>query len=138
MKFVEWPADAMPEQAAITLCVVDDDPLATALGEAVAGKAVRNRALQVRSLRIGDDARACHVVDFGGMEAGSAERAILSLKGRAVLTVGDGDAFTARGGAIGLFLDGNHMRFGVNVSAVQRANLQMSSKLLSLAKRKDE
>ena len=42
--------------------------------------------------------------------------------------------FAARGGIANFFMDGSRMRFAVNPGAASRAQLQISSRLLSLAR----
>jgi hypothetical protein len=56
------------------------------------------------------------------------------LRGSSALIVGEGTKFAERGGGVQFFLENNRLRFAVNVDAVQRARLAVSSKLLALAK----
>jgi len=48
--------------------------------------------------------------------------------------VGEGAGFAEHGGGIQFFLEDNKLRFAINVDAVHRAHLTVSSKLLALAK----
>jgi len=48
--------------------------------------------------------------------------------------VGERDGFARRGGVIGLVVEDNLARFEVNLQAAQRSGLQISSKLLGLAR----
>ena len=57
-----------------------------------------------------------------------------SLRGTSALVVGESDGFAERGGGIQFFLEDNKLRFAVNVDAVQKARLSVSSKLLALAR----
>jgi hypothetical protein len=50
-----------------------------------------------------------------------------------VLTVGETELFTARGGAINFVMKDGKVRLEINLAAAQQANLQISSKLLSVA-----
>jgi hypothetical protein len=50
-----------------------------------------------------------------------------------VLTVSDAPQFAQRGGMIGFQLDGNRVRFAVNLGAAQEAGLQFNSELLRVA-----
>ena len=51
-----------------------------------------------------------------------------------VLTVGDDAEFSRKGGAVTLELRGSRIKLHVNVDAVRRHGLQVSSKLLQIAK----
>jgi hypothetical protein len=55
------------------------------------------------------------------------------LRGTNVLTVGESDGFSHHGGIVNLLLSGGRIRFEVNPHAAERAHLQISSRLLSLA-----
>ena len=56
-----------------------------------------------------------------------------ALKDAPVFSVSDRDNFAESGGVAQLILENNRMRFVINLAAAQRARLQLSSKLLSLA-----
>jgi hypothetical protein len=56
------------------------------------------------------------------------------VKDMPVFTVSDADNFAESGGVAQLILEKERMRFAVNVPAATRARLQLSSKLLSLAR----
>src|SRR5207302_9764285 len=51
-----------------------------------------------------------------------------------ILTIGEPPGFAARGGIINLTLEDNKVRFEVNIGAAKQANLNISSRLLALAK----
>ena len=51
-----------------------------------------------------------------------------------VLTIGDGEEFTASGGVIGFFTEKTRLQFAISEGAAERAGLTISSKLLRLAK----
>jgi hypothetical protein len=70
---------------------------------------------------------------------GAAENKRLSellegLKGSTTLFVSDIPGSAEKGGGIEFYLEDNKMRFSINVDAVQRAHLAISSKLLTLAR----
>jgi hypothetical protein len=53
-----------------------------------------------------------------------------------VLTVGETDKFTQSGGLINFITEGDKVRFEINNDSARSAGLQISSKLLALAKRR--
>ena len=60
--------------------------------------------------------------------------AIQVLKGAPVLTIGETPGFARNGGIINLILEDNKVRFEVNVQAAKDADLNISSRLLALAR----
>ena len=128
--FVSWPVDDIA--APICIGVVGQDPFGTALDEAVRGKLLNGRAFTVRRSRKGQDLSSCQIVFISSSEHGPL-RLILSKLKDAVLTVGDMPQFCERGGIIGFELLDRRVHLRINLEAAQRARLQISSKLLSLA-----
>lgn len=81
--------------------------------------------------------KKCHVLFFHAHAAKDHNcHDIVELLGDSgVLTVGDMKNFAAKGGIIGFVIEKKKVRFEVNLTAAERANLKISSKLLRLAKR---
>ncbi len=134
-KFVEWPPDAFPnEKAPITLCVFGTDPFGRALDEIVHGKAASNREFAIRRTAKPEDLRGCQIIFISDAERGRLAEIFESLKHSSVLVVGESDGFAEHGGCIQFYLEDKKVRFSINVDAVQRARLTVSSKLLALAR----
>jgi hypothetical protein len=131
-KFTEWPA--LPPSAPIVLCVVADAAVAAALADAVRGHLIEDHAVDVRQPVNSRSWTGCQLLFIGKAEInplvlGKAETQALPL-----LTVSDRKGFSHDGGAIELYIDDGHMRFAVNLQAVKRSDIHLSSKLLTLAK----
>jgi hypothetical protein len=134
-KFVEWPPDAFPnEKAPIILCVFGTDPFGRALDEIVKGKTASNREFAIRRTMKPEDLRGCQIIFISDAERERLNEVLESLKRSSVLLVGESDGFAQRGGCIQFYLEDNKVRFSINVDAVQRARLTVSSKLLALAR----
>jgi hypothetical protein len=132
-KFVDWPADAFPdEKSPFQLCVLGEDPFGGSLDTVVANESVNGRPIAVRRLAHGADPKACQILFLGRAER---QPEVLSgLRGSPVLTVGESDRFLAEGGLISFFLEAHRVRFEINLQNVERTRLKISSKLLRLAK----
>jgi uncharacterized protein DUF4154 len=133
-KFVEWPADSLPGEAPLLLCVSGDNGVADALEDAIRGRIVDGHRVVLRRVKLDDSVRVCHVLYVSSLTAHDAGLLVDRLAGVPVLTASDLDRFAEIGGVAHLFLDGNRMRFAINLESAQRARLKVSSKLLGLAK----
>jgi len=136
-KFVEWPAVAFksPEDP-ITICVLGQNPFGTALEDVVHDKTVANRGFVVREVLNAQQASNCQIVFVSASERKRFRFLLDQFKGRSILTVGEGDDFTANGGIINFKLKDARVRIEIDAGAADRAGLRISSKLLSLAERK--
>jgi hypothetical protein len=133
-KFLEWPAGrfAGPEQP-ITIGVLGETPLAAELESLVKDRRINGRAVLVRSASSLDDLRDLHLL-FVGANCDHALKSIqAAAKDRGVLTVGETPAFEAAGGMITFRIEGDKVRFAINISAAEQARLKISAQLQQLA-----
>ncbi|HZS46541.1 MAG TPA: YfiR family protein [Blastocatellia bacterium] len=134
-KFIDWPADAFSSDSSpIVIGVVGNDPFGGALEQTTSGRSVNGRPIAIKRLRLGQDLRDCHILFVSVSEKRQLTAVMLSVKQASVLTVGDMDEFIDEGGVIRFLLEGDRVRFEINLAAAERARLKISSKLLSLAK----
>jgi hypothetical protein len=133
-RFVEWPGEAVVESDAFRICVVGDDPFGPLLDDAVRGKTVHDKPVEI--VHPEDiDAIRCHIAFFASSGAPALPRLLTALGGRGILTVGETEDFTRAGGVIAMRVEESKVRFDINVDAAQRAGLHVSSQLLKLASR---
>lgn len=133
-RFTEWPDDVLPDGARLEMCVDGDALVAEALEQAIQHRRIESHELAVRVLAAHDSAVGCHVLFVSAAETGQVPTRLESVRSHAVLSISDNPKFTERGGVIQLRLENERMLFTINVSAAARARLQLSSKLLSLAR----
>jgi hypothetical protein len=132
--FTEWPAGVLAPQQRLSLCVIGDNAVADALEQTIKGRNVDNHELTVEVIKPDGPILSCHLLYISGLDARRSALLLYGLNGTSIFTVGDGDRFAEMGGIAQLILENGRMRFVVNVGAAQRANLKISSKLLTLAK----
>ena len=133
-KLVEWSPGAAQTDQPIVIGVLGNNAFAETLGRVVDGKNLDGRPFVVRTLRSQDfrDCR-CHILFVGSAERTSVEEIIRFQESASVLTVSEASDFARDGGIIAFVLQDNKIRFEVNVEAAKRADLAISSRLLSLA-----
>ena len=134
-KFVEWPPQAFPSASTpLAICVLGPNPFGRSLEEAVDGKIVDDRKLVVRQFADIRQVAGCHILFVSSPERKFLRAILADLRESGVLTVGETAGFTAEGGVITLQLEGDRVRFEINLDAAGRQKLLISSKLLSLAR----
>jgi hypothetical protein len=132
-KFTAWPADALPPARELSMCVVGDEAVRTALEQTVSGHTIDGRSLSVRTLGSSASASACHLLYVSGESLARATGQLEGVRGAAVFTVSDGERFAESGGIAELARVKGRMRFTVNLGAARRARLRLGSQLLNLA-----
>ena len=134
VKLVTWPDSPLTRAPTLSICVLDDDPLADALDTTVRDKRLMGRPLAVGRFSRIDEVVPCAVLFVGRGMSGRLPQILVQLRGQSVLTVSDAEGFTAQGGMIGLFVEDHRVRFEVGAATAQAAGLQISSKLLRLSR----
>ena len=133
-QFVAWPANAFVDsQSPIVIGVLGDDPFGEYLDETVRSEKVDGRPLVVFRYHNTGEIKACHVLFISQSETARLKEILAQLKDRSVLTVGDQENFSRRGGMVRFYKDKNRVRLRVNVEAVKAAGLSISSKLFRFA-----
>jgi hypothetical protein len=135
LKFVEWPADtSVGAKDPFVVIIIGEGATADATEQFLESKMIGARPLVVRRIRWDQSlagARAAFVLE---RDAKKLHRVLDAAASAGVLTIGEGESFTARGGVIGLLVEDRRVRFDVDTSAAQNAGLRISSKLLALTR----
>jgi hypothetical protein len=80
------------------------------------------------------DLKDCNILFVSSSETQHIDEVVNMLKWLPILTIGETPGFATRGGIINLTLEGNKVRFEVNIEAAKQAKLNISSRLLALAR----
>jgi hypothetical protein len=131
-RFVDWPARP-GAPAGLALCVVGKDPFGRAL-DALEGKAVGDRKLQVRRVPEPDSLAGCDIVFISASEQHRLAAILRALRSSPALTIGDTQGFAQQGVMINFYLEGDRVRFEVNPDSATDAGVRISSKLLRLGR----
>ena len=134
--FVEWPRGTLDKPGQpLVVGSLGNDAFVDVLADMIRGESVQGHPVEVRRFEKLGDLSLCHLL-FITDEMQPSLPQVLAVVERVggVLTVGNGDQFTAEGGVIGFIREGNKVRFEVNVAAAERGGFKISSKLLRLAR----
>jgi hypothetical protein len=133
-KYVSWPSTGIPERspAEVRICVTANDAFFALLKSAVQGEDIDGKPLIPIALDGLDDAKTCQILYVGNTQTPDARAWLLAVRNSQVLTVGDGAI--ADDPVIAFVRDQNRIRFDVNRAAASRRGLNVSAKLLRLAR----
>jgi hypothetical protein len=135
LKFVEWPVNAsLRAKDPFVVLIIGEGATADATEHFLESKTLGERPLVVRRAQWDQSlagARAAFVVE---RDPKKLHRVLDAAAAAGVLTIGEGESFTTRGGVIGLLVENRRVRFDVDTSAAQIAGLRVSSKLLALTR----
>jgi len=132
-KFVKWPGHKA-QGVTFVVAVLGDDPFGDALDRTFDGKMILDRKVEIRRITRVDSPAGIGLLFVASSESPRLVQVLKAVEGQAVLTVGEMDRFTERGGMIGLRLASDVVKFDINLAEVEKAGLDMSSQLVRLAR----
>src|SRR5262249_14181139 len=118
--FVEWPdsAFASPKDP-FRLCVYGNFSFGTALSELTRTEAAHGRRVDIRWAHKDSELHACQVVFISRSEQKNYSKIIASLRGTAILTVGETTDFAESGGMIEFGYENGTLTFEVNLALAE-------------------
>ena len=133
-KFASWPQDTFATASSpVRLCIYKDS-LSDEVTAPLSGKLLQDRPVKVIPVTDMRGVKECHVLYLAAHHADAAlARGRSILDELPVLTISDAENFAQSLGHIGLFEENGRLRFQINLAAVEKSGLGLSSKLLNLA-----
>ncbi len=133
-RFVEWPdGNAAAKNESFEICVLGADPFGRTLDATLATGTIGGKSVAAKRISKPEEVDSCRILFISSSEESHLKEVLAALDKASVLTVSDIPRFSERGGMIGFVLDGNRVRFDVNLASAQGARLTMSSELLKVA-----
>ena len=134
VKFVEWPSEAFGDpQAPIQIGVAGKTSVLEALQAAVKGREIGGREIVVKRVETPESASQVHLLFLGADTDTSLSKWLAQAAKAGVLTVGESESFRDSDGMIAFVLQGDRLRFEINVGEAERARLRISAQLQKLA-----
>lgn len=128
--YTEWPEETGDT---LNLCVFGEERFGDAFNQ-IRGKLVNQRRLNIYQIASQKEVQGCQIVFIGEQESQYAQKTINALADSPVLTVTDGFVPLGSGIMVSMVVEERKIAFNINASAARRAKLNISSKLLRLAR----
>lgn len=132
VRFTSWPNDA-PMKDTIDFCVVGDNAVQQSF-VGIDHKTVGDKTLQIINLTRLRNFEQCHVLYVSDLKQNILLQIFVEIKKHPLLTIGEGYDFAAQGGMVGLENVNGKITLHVNLSVARESNLNISARLLKLAK----
>jgi YfiR/HmsC-like len=133
-RFVKWPGAAAAGRGdSFAVCVLGQDPFGAILDATLAGEILDGKPVVLRRISKPQDGAECRILFISSKEEKRLKEILTSLNEGGVLTVSDMPGFTERGGMIQFVLQGDKVRFEINLESAESARLVLSSELLKVA-----
>lgn len=130
-RLVDWPtAPAGP----VVIAILGEDSFAEVLDRTITGKTIGGRPLIVRRPSRTAELKDCRILFVASSERKRVAPILSAVRGAPVLTVGEFEGFLEEGGGVNFAVENDRVRFDVNLRAAREAGVQISARLLNLAR----
>lgn len=132
--YVRWPKAVLNADVdTFECCVLGAGRLSELLAH-FDGEKIMGKTIHVKRMQTIEALGECHMLFIASSEKKNLAPILKAIEGKPILTVGDIDGFARDGGVINLIRKKSSVHFEINREAGKRAGLNISSKLLRLAK----
>ena len=133
-RFIDWPPSAFSSaNAPFVIGIIGNDPFGEYIEQLVKREYVNNHPIVVKRYNQVIEITGCHILFINIPATKKTKEILLLARNHSILTVSDDDNFTRLGGIVSFYKEHHKVRFKINISSSKTAQLEISSKLLSLA-----
>jgi len=133
VKFITWSDSSFSNpNDPFLICVLTEDTSGNIMQASLKDKEVKGRIIHIAQSNEYQSLKGCQVFFISLSQNAKSTEVLNKIKSKNILTIGESDGFAKSGGIIGLYKEGGKLRFEINLEAADRADLKISSKLLSL------
>lgn len=130
-KYVQWPDE---QRSTLRFCVAGDDGLGKAL-DTLIGKPVRTMQIAVRHAVSPQEIPQCDLIFVAEGQAPLLSRVRQAVNGYPVLIVTESADVLPKGAMVALIQSDNRIVFEVDLSTARQVGLQVSGKMLQVARK---
>lgn len=139
---VQWPSTSFSQaDSPIVIAVLGEDHFGATLDHVLQGKKIDGHPFVIKRFRSVPELRLsvtspreCQILYVSSSAIPHLSELIQHVRALPILTIGEIPGFARSGGIINFVLENNRIRFEVNVQAAKDADLNISSRLLALAR----
>jgi hypothetical protein len=129
LQYVDWP----DQRSDLVIGFEGDPATGEILRSLLNGRTANAHLIHVVLSPAPQEIGNCSILYLSDGSSHEGQRALDSVRGRTILTVGESDSFVRDGGMVALVNTGDHIRIEVNLDATGHAGIRISSRVLSLA-----
>lgn len=134
-KFVEWPTNSFRDtNAPFVVAVVGNSPCTAELEKIAKERKLNGRNIIIRAVTDVESIQDAQALFIAASADSRLKDWLAAVRGRNVLTIGESELFWKQGGTINFLIEGEKIRFEINMDQAEAAGLKVSAQLQKLAK----
>ncbi len=134
-KFIEWPTNRFQDaNAPFVVAVAGNSPCTAELEEIAQERKINGRSLIIKLVKTPEAAKGAHVLFVSVSEDARLKEWLTAAHNAGILSVGESEPFFKQGGIINFILEGEKIRFDLNIGRADATGLRVSAQLQKLAR----
>jgi hypothetical protein len=134
-KFIEWPTNRFQDASTpFVVAVAGHSPCAAELEKIAKERKVNGRTLIIKTVTTPEDAQDAHVLFIPASKGAQLKEWLAAAHQAGVLTIGESESAGWKSSIIHFVLEGEKIRFDLNVEQAETAGLKISAQLQKLAR----
>lgn len=135
-RFIEWPTESSVSNNSkpFCICVVGENPFGPYLKQMADAVKIKGKVVEIHEMKDLEKLDLCQIVFISRSEKSILLEILKYTQNKPILTIGDTSGFAEDGVLLNFYESGGHVRFEINMNAVERSKLKFSSRLLKLAR----
>lgn len=131
--YVNWPSNAFPDsRSPWNVCILGPDPFGEVLEATLAERTEQERGFKIFRADSFDKLPKCQIVYVAYSNSVKRQAALLELRDKPVLTVGDAPDFLQEGGVIRFQVE-DRIRMNINLDQARSVSLNIQTRMLEVA-----
>lgn len=133
--FTTWPSEVFTtETSPINICIFGRDPFEDMLEKTIEGEKINGRTFVIEHPAKIEALDSCHILFIQKIRGTELTELLAYTSEKPILSISDDESFAKNGGIINFTLEDNSVRLAININAMRKANIEISYKVLQLAK----
>jgi hypothetical protein len=133
--FVEWPeiTNINDTTSVFSIAVIGENKFSNAIEEMFTKVKVKNKKVRISYISSINEIKDLMILFISESKKDKLDEILNYTTGKPILTIGDTKGYGKKGVIINMFIDDNYIRYEINMKALNKSGLQISSLLLNSA-----
>lgn len=132
-KFIEWP-NISDTTYAFVIKVLGDDEFEGSLDKIYSSRTIKNKPVIIEYISDKEDIGHCHILYIASNKRRQVKEVLSLVASKPILTVSGVDGLGEKGVLVNFYTENNRIGFEFNLLAAKRNDLEVSFRLLELAR----
>ena len=133
LMFIDWPVSSLSNEKELTLCYIENSLVNNELIK-LNKKVIKSKVLNVRYVEL-NEISMCHAIYIDTKSISLLTKIVINLNNEPILLITDSPGALTNGSMLNLEVVQDKIIFDINLYAVKRNGLVISSKVLRLARK---